>query len=480
MKNKNLRNLIIIMVGLLLVIFVGIIFSSKDSKAIASNKNRVITILDNEGNEIYSTTEKLNSSLDSEIIISDNGVADSIISQVINDVQVNMGYSREEAIDLLNGENYKIYSTINMKVQEQLDKSFNDRSTFTSTKKSEFNQSAMVIMDYEGNVIAVATGNNSDNTKNRASTELIKVGSTIKPVAIYAPAIDKDIVNFSTIINDVPGSTFYNGQSIAWPTNYDNRYESNVTITDALKKSKNTVAVEVGRMVGEDESFSFLRDKLGYSTLVESGIHDDDKQLSALALGYFAEGVTLDTLVASYSMFGNGGYYGGKKYYTDLKDNDGNIILSNNTKKVEVISEESATIMNRLLFNNITEEDSIIKNIKIDGVEILGKTGTVGNDNGDNVSQLFVGMTPDYITGIWVGYDDNRAITREGYKAPTEIWQSIMNNMEFNNHNFKLSNNVYKFDYCSDSGLLKSDNCKNIKIGYYKESSVPVTCNSCK
>ena len=212
MKNKNLRNLIIIMVGLLLVIFVGIIFSSKDSKAIASNKNRVITILDNEGNEIYSTTEKLNSSLDSEIIISDNGVADSIISQVINDVQVNMGYSREEAIDLLNGENYKIYSTINMKVQEQLDKSFNDRSTFTSTKKSEFNQSAMVIMDYEGNVIAVATGNNSDNTKNRASTELIKVGSTIKPVAIYAPAIDKDIVNFSTIINDVPGSTFYNGK----------------------------------------------------------------------------------------------------------------------------------------------------------------------------------------------------------------------------------------------------------------------------
>lgn len=475
MRNKKL---IITITIIVILAIVAIILKGSDLLSLFKDNN--IIILDDKGNEIYRTKENLEIDLDNEVIISDNGVADSIIYQVVKDLQSYFNCTKEEAIKLLNKDEYIIYSTIDTSVQEELNQSFSDRSTFTTTKKAKFNEASMVIMDYEGNVKAVATTNNNDNTINRAASKLLKVGSTIKPVAIYTPAIEKDIVNFSTIIDDVPGNTTYNGQTIEWPTNYDNKYESNVTITDALKKSKNTVAVSVGKMVGEEEIFNFLKDKLNYDTLVDSTRGDTDKQLSALALGYFTNGITLDTLVSSYSMFGNGGYYSGKRYYTEVKDKDGNVLISSNNDKSRVITEETATIMNRLLLNNIIGEDSIIENVGIDGVEVLGKTGTVGNDNGENVSQLFVGMTPDYIAGVWVGYDDNRALMPGLYNGPTVVWQNVMSNIKLENSHFKLSDNAKILEYCSDSGLLKSENCKNIKIGYYKEGNIPTTCNSCK
>lgn len=478
MKNKKLRNLIVLII--IILIFALILIRIKSNKVLTLNKKTNITIYDNNGNEYYKIDEPISINSESEMLINSNGVVDSIILQVVNDIENEKQYSKEEAIKFLNNGEYSIYSTIDRAVQKKLNDSFNDRSTFTSTKKCEFNQGAMVIMDYDGNVIAVVSGNNEDNSKNRASTTLLKVGSTIKPVAIYSPAIDKNIVNFSTIIDDIPGNTFYNGQAIPWPTNYDNKYESNLTITDALMKSKNTVAVTVGEMVGEEQIFKFLKYDLGYSTLIENESSDDDKQLAALALGYFQQGITLDTLVASYSMIGNGGYYSGKTYYKELKDNEGNIIISKENEKKRVITEETATIMNRLLLNNIIDENSIIKNIEIDGIEALGKTGTVGNDEKENISQLFVGMTPDYIAGVWVGYDDERALLHEMYKSPTEIWQNVMSKMEFENSSFQLSDNVYKLDYCSESGLLKSDYCKNIKTGYYKKENMPTLCNSCK
>ena len=477
MKAGKLRTKFIGITFIGIISLIIVIFLVINSENLSAKNNASIIILDINGNEIYRIEENLNKSIEDEVIITDDGVADSIISQVIVDLQNKEDLSFDKAIDLLNSKEYKIYSTIDMLIQEKVNNSFNDRSIFTTTKKNTFNQAAMVIMDYDGNVKAIATGNNGDTSKNRAATELIKVGSTIKPISIYSLAIEKDLINFSTIIDDMPRNTTINGKAIEWPTNYDNKYETNVTITEALKKSKNTIAVRVGEMIGQEEVFDFLKEKLNYSTLIESKTGDTDKQLSALALGYFTRGTTLDTLVSSYSMIGNGGYYSGKRYYTKVIDSDGDVLISNEDNKERVISEEVATVMNRLLLNNIVDEDSIIKDIKIDEVEILGKTGTIGNDRGENISQLFVGMTPDYIVGVWVGYDDRRALMQDLYNHPTKIWQSVMSNIELKNNYFKLSNNVKKLDYCSESGLLKSDSCENIKTGYYKESNIPDICN---
>lgn len=471
MRNKKEITLLLCIFVSIFIIFMILIVVKNDSE---------IIIFDSTGNEYYKISELPKDISEGEIIVADNYVADSIISQVISDMQIKLGYSRDKVIKMLNSKEYSIYSTIDNNIQEILDIAFDNRGTFTETTKSDFNQAAMVIIDYEGNVKAIAGGNNGDKTKNRAASTLLKVGSTIKPVAIYAKAIDNNLINFSTVIPDIPSNTYINGQAVKWPSNYDNRYDGNVTITDALKKSKNTIAVTVGKMVGEEEIYNFLKDKLDYNTLIDIAGGVTDKQLSALALGYFNDGVTLDTLVSSYSIFGNGGEYNGKRYYSEVKDKKGNILISSKAKKVRAITEETATIMNRLLLNNIVDDNSIIKNVSIDNIEVIGKTGTVGNDNDYITSQLFVGMTPEYIAGVWVGYDDERALMQGLYNQPSQIWNNIMSKINMKKNNFELSKNVYEKDYCNISGLLKGENCDNLSRGYYSEDNTPKKCDICK
>lgn len=434
-----------------------------------------ITILNDNEEVIYKSDEKIK--FNEGVYIKDSDVADSIITNVISDLKKEFNYSDKKAIAILNTKDITIYSTISSGIQEKIDKVFNNNESFKIGNSKLFNQAAMIIMDYDGNVKGVRGGNNFDTSVNRASKKPLQVGSTIKPVSIYSLGIENNVINFSSIIDDTPKNTIYNGQTIVWPRNYNDIYESNVTITDALKKSKNTVAVTVGDMVGVDNIFNFLKDKLDYETLYESSTQDDDKQLSALALGYFKEGVTLDTLVSSYSMFGNGGYYKGKKYYKNVIDKKGNIVVSSEAIEEKVISYETASIMNRLLVNNIEDEDSIIKNMKNDKYEILGKTGTVSDDNNNVISNLFVGMTPSYMGGVWIGYDDKRPMVYGTYKNATTIWKSVFDNIEENKSSFNLSEEIVKLEYCTKTGLLKSNNCDETKLGYYKKDNIPELCN---
>ena len=434
-----------------------------------------ITILNDNEEVIYKSDEKIK--FNEGVYIKDSDVADSIITNVISDLKKEFNYSDKKAIAFLNTKDITIHSTISSDIQEKIDKVFNNKESFTIGNSKLFNQAAMIIMDYDGNVKGVRGGNNFDTSVNRASKKPLQVGSTIKPVAIYSLGIENNLINFSSIIDDTPQNTIYNGQTIVWPRNYNDIYESNVTITDALKKSKNTVAVTVGNMVGVNNIFNFLKDKLDYETLYESSTQDDDKQLSALALGYFKEGVTLDTLVSSYSMFGNSGYYKGKKYYKNVIDKKGNIVVSSEAIEEKVISYETASIMNRLLANNIEDEDSIIKNMKNDKYEILGKTGTVSDDNNNVISNLFVGMTPSYMGGVWIGYDDKRPMVYGTYKNATTIWKTVFDNIEENKSIFNLSEEILKLEYCTKTGLLKSNNCDETKLGYYKKDNIPELCN---
>ena len=434
-----------------------------------------ITILDDNEEVIYKSDKKL--LYNEEVYIEDSDIADSIVTNVIKDIKRKFNYSDKKAVSFLNSKEIIIYSTISSDIQEKINVIFDNKKSFVEGNPQLFNQAAMIIMDYEGNVKGVRGGNNNDTSINRASTKLLQVGSTIKPVSIYSLAIENNIVNFSTIIDDIPRNIVYNGETIVWPTNYNDLYESNVTITDALKKSKNTIAVNVGLIIGEEKIFNFLKDKLYYETLYDSNVEDDDRQLSALALGYFKEGITLDTLVSSYSIFGNEGYYKGKRYYKNIRDEQGKIIIESDTIKEEVISYETASIMNRLLLNNIEDDDSIIKNMKNEKYEILGKTGTVSDDNNNVISNLFVGMTPSYVGGVWIGYDDKRPMIYGTYKNATSIWKSVFDNIDENKSDFNISEDILKLEYCTKTGLLKTDNCEESKFGYYKKDNIPETCN---
>ena len=107
---------------------------------------------------------------------------------------------------------------------------------------------------------------------------------------------------------------------------------------------------------------------------------ESDKQLAALALGYFAKGVRLTDLTASYQPFSNGGNYREPSIYTKVKNREGELIIKKDTKEKSIMSEQDAYIMNRLLINNVYGEDGIASAAEIEGMEVGGKSGTVTMD----------------------------------------------------------------------------------------------------
>lgn len=145
MRNKKIITVLLCIFTSIFIIFMILIAGKNHSE---------IIIFDSDGNEYYRINEIPKDISVGEVIISDNYAVDSIISQVINDMEINLGYSRDKVIKILNNNEYSIYSTIDSNIQQTLDNDFNDRSTFTETSKSDFNQAAMVITDYKGNVKA--------------------------------------------------------------------------------------------------------------------------------------------------------------------------------------------------------------------------------------------------------------------------------------------------------------------------------------
>lgn len=472
LKGKSKSKIYLSIILLATIIIVLIVSNQK------WNKDKAVVIVDENGKEYYKLTEQIEIKEENNITIKDNWFADSVINKVIDDL-VSKGYSKKKAIKEINNGSLIIESTVNIEMQNMVNDVYRKRESFTDRKKGDINQSSIVIMDYQGNIKALAGGNGENSVKNRATITPLKIGSTIKPISIYTPAIDEDLIHFSSIIDDSSGITYVNGKSVKWPQNYDNKYDINVTISEALQKSKNTIAVNVGRMVGNEKIFKFLKDEVGYTTLVGGDQGETDKQLSALSLGYLVEGITLDKLVASYSMFGNEGKHSNPKTYTMVKNKKGKIILENKEEEKQVISSETASIMNRLLLNNINGEESIAKSAKIPGIEVLGKTGTVGDDKKNTTSQLFVGMTPEYIGGVWVGNENKSPLLYNTYKSPISIWKSIFEKIEIEKKEFEINDSIIEEEYCEITGLIKSNNCKRISIGYYKPLNIPEVCNIC-
>ena len=129
-----------------------------------------------------------------------------------------------------------------------------------------------------------------------------------------------------------------------WPNNSTKRYDEPMTIVDAVRSSKNTIPVELIQSLSPESAYDYLRYQLGFSNIKETQVGPD-----GLALGGAA--CTTLELTAAYQIFGNGGYYIEPTLYSKVVDRTGKVLLdqTNRTKK-QVMSSQTATIMNRLLW----------------------------------------------------------------------------------------------------------------------------------
>lgn len=413
-----------------------------------------------------------------------NWFVDYVIDAVLEDLQEEYGYSSDYAAELFFYHGYRVYTTVDMDMQNYLEAKYADDATFPTMRNEKQPKSAMVIMDVNGQVKALV-GDRGEKTGDRifnyATDELNQNGSTMKPIGPYALAFEYDMLNFSSIIEDSPvnAAEMAEDPSISpYPLNYYSGYKGNMTVDEAIQRSTNTVAMKTALMVTPQRIFDFLRDKLHISTLVESRETSDgrvqtDIAPACMALGALTDGVSVLELTAAYQIFANGGLYTEPYVYTRVEDSEGNVVLETDTTPERVLSYDTATVMNQLLQKVVNGRYGTGTDARLSNMPSAGKTGSTN----DNYDLWYVGMTPYYVAGLWFGYERNESILYNTYPTPI-IWKNVMEELhaDLEYKEFPYSENVVRLTYCRESGGIATDYCTDTDYGYYKESNMPDYC----
>jgi penicillin-binding protein 1A len=402
---------------------------------------------------------------------------DYVIQAVRDDLMEKYGYSKQQATNQIYYGGLKIYTAVDLDVQATLEDVYVNRKSFpdmVSKKDGSKVQSAMTIMDYQGRIVAMvgqAGAKTQNRGLNRAANSYRQPGSTIKPLATYAPAIDMNIYNYSSMIKDY--AIAVNGS--LWPHNVDKSLGSgnNVTVKYAIQKSLNTVPARIINYdVGIDNSFNFLRDNFHLSRLDEK----EDRTLSPLATGALTNGTTTVEMAAAYATFGNGGlYYKPYAYYKVTNSSGSEIVLSNeNPASQRAISEETSDIMCELLQTVDTSYYGTASNVR--KFQILAKTGTTSSDK----DRWFCAGTPYYVAAVWVGFDSPETLNASvnpGGKIFFRVFDDIHKGLDAKQ--FPKSSGTVEKSFCSRTGKLASSNCGSTQKGWYKITSLPAVCTSC-
>ena len=410
---------------------------------------------------------------------------DQVIEDVITALQEEYNYTRAYATNMVYSGGYRIYSTMDPDIQQSLEDSYANPDTFPALNNSEYPETAAIVIAPDGSLEGMIGGNEKTSNRlfNRATQSQRHPGSTMKSISAYLNAFERDLITWSTTFVDEPLTLTENGETFEWPVNYTNNYTHEpMTVQYAVQQSINTVPAQIVNILTPQVCYDTLKNKFQISTLQEA----DATSLSAMALGGMTTGMTLEELVGCYQIFVTGGMYVKPYTYTHVTDMEGNVILEKDTTQVRVISEETATVLNRLLQTVVSRGTGAQANIQNQtGIVTAGKTGSstgVKYVNGvqvdiDNPDLWFIGFTPYYIGGVWMGYDIQEEIYYSTYPTPI-LWKNLMLPIHegLEAADFTYSENVQALQYCTESGDLATENCPSTATGWYKETYIPSSC----
>ncbi len=398
---------------------------------------------------------------------------DTLIEDVIGDLMDKYGYNYNYAEQLVFFGGLRIYSYEDVDKQHAVEAVMRDDSNFIDIEGEDENPNAAVfIMDYEGRVVAVV-GGRGEKTGNRvlnnATESQRQPGSTMKPLGVFAPAMDRDLINYSTIVRDAP-ITLPDGTS--WPPNYGYGYTVDngwMTVQYALQESKNTVPVRILDEMGFEASYSFLKDKLHFTSLVES-----DYAYAPLALGGMTYGVTVREMAAGYQIFGNAGIYNSPHTYNKVETEDGEVLLEHIVENERAIEEDTATVMNRILQTVTSYGTAAEVSGDWSNIQLFSKTGTTDN----NKDAYFAGGTPYYVGALWMGYDSNQiSLSYDQRMSSKYLFSKCMKVLheDLPAATFEEWGDVQGQYYDKESGVAveSKEEGKEYKWGYYKSGQVP-------
>lgn len=322
-------------------------------------------------------------------------------------------------------------------------------------------QSALLCIEAETGLVKVMVGGRdfSESQFNRAIQSRRQPGSAFKPI-IYAAALDKRYTAATEII-DAPIVFEDETNDFTWkPKNYGKKFYGPTLLREALAKSRNVVTIKILQDIGIDYCIDYAR-KLG----IESELSRD----LSIALG--SSGVSLLELVNAYAVFANQGYLVEPAFITKIEDRHGNILEEMNPSRERVIDKSTAYIMTSLLESVV--KDGTGKRVRALNRPVAGKTGTT-NDLQD---AWFVGYTPRYITGVWVGNDNGRTLGKgeTGSRTASPIWLAFMDAIlkDKPEQVFQVPEGVVFAKIDAETGLLPIPESQKTLFECFKEGTVP-------
>lgn len=408
-------------------------------------------------------------------------LARAAFNQVVKDYAKEKEIDEKTAASLIEGKGYKIYTTQNSSIQASLEEVYRSGDyVYPGNKKdSEGNlinahtQSAMVVIDHKtGYVVGCMGGLGDDvdsNGLNRATQSARQPGSSMKPIASIAPALEAGIINAATIYDE--SSTSFGNYH---PTN---SRAGLITVRKAIEISANTTECKIMSELGPRNSIEFLR-KMGITTLVtadENSEHNDENL--PMVLGGLTIGISPLEMAGAYATIANDGVYITPTFYTKVEDSSGNVILEAKQDKTRVMSEANAFIEKSILTGPVIGAGGTASRCKIPNQETAGKTGTTTS----NVDRWFCGFTSYYTAATWYGYDRNQERLTGSANATNrscQLWAAVMKKIhaDLPESGFTKPSNVVTARICLQSGKVATEACSQTYTEYFVKGTIPSDC----
>ena len=357
------------------------------------------------------------------------------------------------------------------RLRDPSDKVYQSRNSDGTYTEIEQPQAAACVFDYRtGELKAIVGGRYKPTTRktlNRASGMTMPVGSSIKPLTVYAPAIDLGASPASIAYNmPVPISGWKDSSGKdSWPKNYGGGgYKGPQSFRSALRNSYNTAAAQIlMTYVGVSRSVEYLH---------LMGIPDKNINADPFGLALGSSGLTPVQMAVAFGTIANKGVYQQPLSFSRIVDSNGNVVVDMHQQqdRHQVFKPSTAYLVVDMLKEAV--QSGTGTKAKISSQVVAGKTGT----NSDSKGVFFVGMTGWYSGSVWIGHDNYKALSSKatGGNAAAPLWQSFMEKI----HKAKNLDsreiidgtpsdyNLVRVTTCGVSGQLATDACYNDVNGY--------------
>jgi len=402
---------------------------------------------------------------------------------------------RQKAEEYIYSNGLKIYTTVDPQIQKIVEETLYNWDKYPETANKEdavINsgdttlpqpQAAAVVIDYHTGQLKAIVGGRIPPTRKRElnrATAPVMVGSTIKPLSVYGPALERG-KSPATIYHNIPVTIKGWDPKQKFPKNYGGGgYTGPATMRYGLMRSLNIVAAQA---LTYDVGFEVSLDYLG-----QLGINTERIEANGSSLALGTSSITPVEMAAAYGAIANGGIYVEPISVLKVVDRDGNVIIdrSQNQVKRRVFEETTAWLLTNMMIDVVQNKNGTGQNAKIKGITVAGKTGT----NSDYKGVTFAGFTPYYAGFVWIGHDQGKPLSSQaqGGRHAAPLWQAFMARI----HQEKGLEDrpiidkkpeelgLIKKSICKISGNLAGPNCpsEDIVTDWFTPQSVPSkTCN---